>query len=479
MRRLTRVFQVLVGALLCASGCWWVTPAAADVRLPKIFGDRMVFQQGQKANLWGWAEKGEKVTVTFGSATGETTADDNGKWSLQVDPPAAGGPYELTVAGKNNVKLTDVLVGEVWVASGQSNMEWSVRQSANPQEEATNANFPLIRMIKVPRNPAKDPQDDINSSDWKTCSPETVSEFSAVGYFFARKLHQDLNVPVGIINTSWGGTICEAWTSRPALEADPDYQEILNRAKEFRPNNPNQASVLYNGMIKPLIPFRIQGAIWYQGESNVSRAEQYAKLFPAMIADWRKNWNQGDFPFLYVQLAPFRYNGQDPRFCAELWEAQLKTLSVPNTGMAVTTDIGDIKDIHPKNKQEVGRRLALWALAKTYGKEQVYSGPLYDTAAVEGDKIRVKFKSIGGGLVAKEGQPLTHFEIAADDQKFVAAKATIDGDSVIVSSDAVPKPVAVRFAWTDTATPNLFNQEGLPASPFRTDSFPLGTAGRK
>lgn len=458
-----------------------ISSAHADVRLSKIFTDHMVLQQSQPATIWGWADAGEKVTVEIMGSSAEATAGADGKWQAKVTPPAAGGPYELNVKGKNSIKLTDVLVGEVWICSGQSNMEWTVNASLNPQDEAKAATFPNIRHIKVAHNPAKEPQPDLlgnGQTGWTVCTPETVPNYTAVGYFFGRKLHQDLNVPVGLVNTSWGGTICEAWTSHPGLEAKPELKPILERDAEFKPGNPNQASALYNGMVNPLLPLSIRGAIWYQGESNLARAEQYATLFPNMIGDWRKNFGQGDFPFLFVQLAPFRYNGQDVRNCAELWEAQLKTLSVPNTGMAVTTDIGDVKDIHPKNKQEVGRRLALWALAKNYGKQLVFSGPLYDSHKVEGNKIRITFQQVGGGLMAKEGKPLSHFEIAGDDEKFVPATATIDGASIVVSSDQVAKPVAVRFAWNDTAEPNLFNQEGLPASPFRTDTFKMATAGK-
>jgi sialate O-acetylesterase len=405
-------------------------------------------------------------------------------------PAASGTPLELVAKGKNEIKITDVLTGEVWIASGQSNMEWSVAQSTNPADEIKNANYPQIRMIKVGRNPSDKPQDDFNfvpnpkdaKSGWAVASPETAAPMSAVGLFFARKLNKDLGVPVGIVSTNWGGTIAEAWTSHEALAADPEwFGPILERGKNFQPNQPNQPSVLYNSMIKPLVPFAIQGAIWYQGESNVSRAEQYAKLFPAMIADWRKSFGQGDFPFLFVQLAPYAYNKQmNTGQLPELWEAQLKTLTAsPNTGMCVTTDIATVNNIHPPNKQDVGARLALWALATTYGKSELaYSGPLYESMAVEDNKIRIKFKH-AAGLKLNESKPAQHFTIAGDDQKFVPATAAIDGETVVVSSPDVPKPVAVRFGWTDTSEPNLFNGAGLPASPFRTDSFPMVTAGKR
>jgi sialate O-acetylesterase len=470
----------------------WCGSARAEVKLPKIFSANMVVQQKQPAPVWGWASKGEKVSVALGDSKAEATAGEDGKWSVKLMPPAAGGPYTLTVAGTNTISIPDVLVGEVWVCSGQSNMEWRVSQAQNPAEEAAAGDFPKIRMFTVQRAPAETPQDDCNGS-WVVCKPDTVSNFSAVGYFFARKLHQELGVPVGMVNSSWGGTICEAWTSRPTLESDADFQPILERfdvarkndknatpPKDFNRNNPNQPSVLYNGMLKPIIPYGVKGAIWYQGESNIGRAEQYAKLFPAMIADWRKLWGQEKFPFIFVQLAPYRYGNNDPAILAEAWEAQLKTMrSVPDVGMAVTTDIGNIKNIHPTNKQEVGRRLAMWALVNTYGKMGEHSGPIYESMTIEGNKIRLKFKHVGGGLVAEGGRPLSHFTIAGEDEKFAPATATIEQDTVVVQSDAVAKPVAVRFAWSDTAEPNFFNKAGLPASPFRTDNFKLLTAGKK
>ena len=463
---------LLICVLLAATTTW------ADVRLPKIIGDHMVLQQKLPVSVWGWADPGEKVTVTLGQSKVATMADAGGKWIAVCDAMEAGGPCEMTVAGNNTITVKDVLVGEVWVCSGQSNMAMSVSGANNPQEEIAAADYPNIRLFTVGNRIAASPQDDCNGA-WAACSPKTVGGFSATAYFFGRHLHKEVSVPVGLINTSWGGTVAEAWTSHEGLLGEADFAPILQRAATFNPENPNQASVLHNGMIRPLTALAIRGAIWYQGESNVSRAAQYQKLFPAMITDWRTQWGLGDFPFLFVQLAPFRYGGQDPRNCAELWEAQRLTLSLANTGMAVTTDIGNVTDIHPKNKQEVGRRLALWALAKTHGKDLVYSGPLYESMSAEDGKIRVKFQHVGGGLVAKDDQPLGYFTIAAADGKFVPATAAIDGDTVVVHSEEVAEPVAVRFAWRDDAEPNLFNKEGLPASPFRTDDFDLATAGRQ
>jgi sialate O-acetylesterase len=453
--------------------------ARADVRLPKIIGDHMVLQQGKPLPVWGWADAGEKVTVTVGESKATATADDDGKWMVKLDAMEAGGPCQMTVQGNNTITLEDILIGEVWVCSGQSNMQWPVTASDKPQEEIAAADYPNLRLFTVARKVAEKPMDDCEGS-WAACSPQTVPGFSAVAYFFGRHLHKELDVPVGLINTSWGGTIAEAWMSHDGLLGEPDFEPILERAAQFNPKTPNQASNLYNGMLHPLIPFAIQGAIWYQGESNCTRAEQYRKLFPAMIQDWRKNWGQGEFAFLFVELAPFRYGWADPRCLPELWEAQFGTLELANTGMTVITDIGNLVDIHPKNKQEVGRRLALWALANTYGKDLVYSGPLYDSMTVEGDKIRIRFKHVGGGLVAK-GQlgPFTIAGLEGPFPQFLPATATIDGDTVVVQSDRVKKPVAVRFGWFDTAVPGLFNKEGLPASPFRTDDFEMVTAGSR
>ncbi len=493
--------------------------ALADIRLPLIIGDNMVLQQNQKTTIWGWADPGEEVMVgvSWHNMKWAVTAGRNGRWEYKMNPPKAGGPYEMTLSGKNTITIKNILVGEVWVCSGQSNMQWSVLASANATEEIAAANYPNLRLFTVQREVAEEPQSDCKGG-WTSCSPETVPDFSAVGYFFGRELHQKLSVPVGMIHTSWGGTPAEAWTRRGVLKSDTDFRPILDRyddavkkypqAKKeyeqkveewkqavekakaegknppprprapFGPGHPHTPSGLYNAMIAPLIPYGIQGAIWYQGESNAGRAYQYRKLFPAMIKNWRKDWGLGDFPFLFVQLANFREVKPDPNESdwAELREAQLMTLAVPNTGMATIIDIGEANDIHPKNKQDVGKRLALWALAKTYDKELIYSGPLYKSMESKGNQIILHFNHIGGGLVAAGGEPLKGFAVAGADRKFVWADAKIEGDTVVVSSDQVSEPVAVRYAWADNPICNLFNKEGLPASPFRTDQWPGLTA---
>ncbi|MBI3830588.1 MAG: sialate O-acetylesterase [Planctomycetes bacterium] len=473
----------------------------------------MVLQRGVKIPVWGKAEAGDEVTVTFSKQSVKATADKDGKWKAELEPLEAGGPFELTVAGKNTLTLKNVLVGDVWICSGQSNMEFAMSGAINAADEAAKADFPQIRHIKVPRVTALEPKDNIPTAKWDVCTPQTVPNFTAVGYFFARELHQELKVPIGLIHTSWGGTPAEAWTSREALEAEADlkiyneradkmaedfpkqkenYEKVLEKWKaaaekakaDGKPEpkkptapaepdkNPHRASVLYNGMLKPLVPGAFKGVIWYQGESNAGRSYQYRKLFPTMIQDWRKQWGAGDFPFLFVQLANFMARKPEPAESgwAELREAQTMTLSLPKTGMAVIIDIGDEKDIHPKNKQDVGKRLALAAQAIAYGKDLEFSGPLYDSMAVENNAIRLKFKHLGGGLEAKGGD-LKGFQIAGEDKKWAWAQAKIDGETIVVSNEKVEKPAAVRYAWADNPECNLYNKAGLPASPFRTDDW--------
>ena len=496
-----------------------VAVARAEVKLPAVVGDNMVLQADKSVPIWGWAKPDETVTVTvtLGGKAGKPVAvkaGADGRWQAMVPAMACGQAGEIAIRDSSSTTtIKNVLVGEVWVGSGQSNMQMTVKSSDNADQEIASAKYPKIRLFHVTRETAEAPKTDCQGK-WVECSPETVPEFSAALYFFGRHLHKELGVPMGLIHTSWGGTPAEAWTSRPTLEAEPSFKPLLDRwarqlanppdvveiNKKLMDNwkqavakakadkkpaprmprpvvdprvSPHRPASLYNAMIAPLLPYGIRGAIWYQGESNHKRAWEYRTLFPIMIRNWRQVWGQGDFPFGFVQLAPYNYHNE-PFYCAELREAQRLTLKAcPNTGMAVTMDIGNPKNIHPTNKQEVGRRLALWALATQYGKKDlVHSGPMYESMAVDGGKIRVRFGSIGSGLVTRDGQAPSHFLIAGDDQRFVPATAELDGNTVVVSSPAVAKPVAVRYAWQHDAEPNLANKEGLPASPFKTDNWP-------
>lgn len=486
--------------------------ARGEVTLPAIIGSHMVLESGTPLTIWGWANEGEEVTVALGDTKAVAKADANRDWLVKLPAmPAGDEPLEMTISGTNTIKLTDILVGEVWMGSGQSNMQWSVAQSANADAEIAAANYPKIRLFLVPLVPSGKPAKDVNAA-WTVCTPETVKPFSAVCYYFGRELHKSLNVPVGMIATSWGGTAIQPWIPPAGYDEVPQlkgerqqiesltnaYQTALkNKVPEVKnwletaekalaagqpigeppslPAHPFNSSGgitgLYNGMIHPLAPFAIRGALWYQGEANVGQGMHYHDLMKGLILGWRSVWAQGDFPFLFVQLAPFRYGG-NPQALPELWEAQTATLRVSNTGMAVTTDISDIQDIHPRNKQEVGRRLALWALARFYGKSDlVYSGPIYESMAVEGNHVRLKFQHADGGLMARDGKPLNWFSIAGSDKKFVPATSTIDGETVVVESPEISAPVAVRFGWHQIAEPNLANKAGLPASPFRTDTW--------
>lgn len=635
---------------------------SATPRLPHVFSNNMVLQRGMPIPVWGWADKNEKITLHFNHQTKSVTADNNGKWRINLDKEAAGGPYQLVVKGNETVTFNNVLVGEVWVCSGQSNMEMPIAgwgKIKNYEQEIKEANYPKIHVLTVVKEISSKPKDDIAPAEWKVCSPETAGEFTAVGYFFARELYNKLKVPVGLINTSWGGTMVETWISREAFENNDEFKSMISQMKVldldsltkqrmessnkkiksmqgglpsaseaatwknislddkdwpamqlpglwesrqvgeldgivwFRKtidisaadagkeatlelamiddndityvnevkagstnsyntkrkytipagvlkegknviavrvedtgggggvygessdmklaigNNvislagpwtfkvesllksnsgtvgPNDfPTLLYNAMLHPLIPYAIKGAIWYQGETNAGRAYQYRKAFPLMITDWRTKWKQGAFPFYFVQLASFgagNGNSKTGSAWAELREAQALTLSLPYTGMAVATDIGEEKDIHPKNKQDVGKRLAAIALHKTYGLGNIYNGPKYQSMKIEGNKIIVSFNKIGGELsVRDQTGEVKGFEIAGADKQFYDAKAIMKGNSVMLSSNEVAKPVAVRYAWADyPGDANLFNKQGFPAEPFRTDKWKGITEGNK
>ena len=512
-----RTTSFLIGFLLLFTG----TCVYSEVTLPHVISSNMVLQRNMQAPIWGWASPGEEITVTLSTeaegvepiSTTTAIADAEGNWQIKLPAMAAGGPYTLRIKGSNAIELTNVLFGEVWVCSGQSNMQWSVNASKDNEIEIAAAMYPKIRLFYIPRVPSGLLQKDVEA-DWYETTPETIPNFSAVAYYFGRKLYKNLDVPIGLINTSWGGTRIEPWTPPVGFAAVPALTSISKEVQDIQatyreqlpekmnaieawiaetrealdtgaqltqmPNNTHpfahqqRPTALYNGMVHPIVPYGIRGALWYQGESNLREGMLYHEKMKALINGWREVWGQGDFPFYFVQLAPFNYGGRNanPLFLPQIWEAQTATLALPNTGMAVTTDIGNLIDIHPRNKQDVGRRLALWALAKDYGRDDVtYSGPLYKAMAVEGNTIRLTFEHVGSGLTSRDNEPLTWFQIAGEDQEFVEAKATIDGDTVIVSNDAISNPVAVRFGWHQSAEPNFINKEGLPASPFRTDAW--------
>ncbi len=482
----------------------------AELRLPSVFSDHMVVQRDQRLTIWGWADPGERVQVQLAGRKARAKADDAGRWQVRLALLKAGGPYQMVVRGQSNaITLSDVLVGEVWICSGQSNMEFPLAQSRNGREEALAANYPRLRLLTVPRKVSDQPLDNFQGG-WVVCTPDTANRFTAVGYFFGRMLMQELDVPVGLINSSWGGTPSEAWTSQEALASDPDVRPLLDfwetRIREHQesmkkyesemeawkaagspadkePKRPviwlqDAPSRLYNGMIAPLVPFPVRGAIWYQGESNASRAYQYRKIFPMMIRDWRQAWGGRSLPFGFVQLANFLAKRPEPGDSdwAELREAQNLTLRLRNTGMAAIYDIGAASNIHPRNKQDVGRRLALWALARVYNQDlPEYSGPRYRSVRVDGASLLVSFIHVDGGLTLREGRA---FAVAGEDGHFVWAEARVEGERLRVWSPQVPHPVAVRYAWADNPDAVLYNAAGLPASPFRSDDWPGHTMGK-
>ncbi|MCA9257712.1 MAG: sialate O-acetylesterase [Planctomycetales bacterium] len=438
-----------------------------EFALPSLFSDHMVLQRDAPLNVWGTAPSDAEVTVALAGKTASTHADANGRWRLQLAPMPAGGPHRLeAVCGDLTLRCDDVLVGEVWIASGQSNMEWRMAVVRDAALEMAAANRPNIRFIDVPHRVADEPQTDFSSKGWRAARTDTIGPFSAVAYFFGRELQDELDVPIGLIGCNWGGTLMEAWTSKDALLASPTFREAAESTprNEKRPQN-NPAS-LFNGMLAPLIPYTIRGAIWYQGEANAGRAHQYRELSEVMITDWRERWGLGDFPFLLVQLAGFEPGGDRWPF---LREAQTQSAELNNVGMALAIDIGHQTDIHPRNKQEVGRRLALRALSMAYGKQVVSRGPTFRDIEIDGSEMVVCFDNCAGGLVVPSGK-LLGFQIAGDDGKFVAAEAHLVKGKVRLSHPDVPEPLAVRYDWAAYPDGNLYNESGLPAEPFRTDA---------
>jgi sialate O-acetylesterase len=496
----------------------------ADVTLAPLFTDHAVLQQDKAVPVWGWAAPGEKVTVAFRDQTAHATAGKDGSWIVYLEPLKPGAPGELVVTGKNTIRLQDVVVGEVWVCAGQSNMEFTVGGPKgavygveNADEEVAAAQYPLIRHFKVERAVAALPADTAPGA-WVVCSPETAGQFTAVGYFFARDLCQRLDVPVGIINSTWGGTAIESWLSDAALKSDPalavvderwakaladapaqrakreatlaslarqeaaaktespaKYAEFLKKKPWLPPlpgpDSPDAPRSLFNGMINPLLPGAIRGVLWYQGESNVGRPGEYGRLLAALISHWRLHWGQGDLPFYWVQLPNYKDPGDASGVAwARLREAQAQALALPNTGMAVTIDLGEPDNIHPRNKQEVGRRLALLARHFVHGIPGDWTGPVFKSAERTGAAMRVHFDHADSGLTAHE-KPLSGFVLAGADRRFYPAAARIDGNTVVVSAPQAKEPVAVRYAWADAPDANLFDGAGLPAAPFRSDDW--------
>jgi sialate O-acetylesterase len=441
-------------------------PSDGNISLPEIFSDNMVLQQKSDVTIWGWAKTGEKVVLKADWLTAElsTTVNNQGKWSLILKTPEAGGPFTISLKGYNEVTLKNVLIGEVWLCSGQSNMEWSAAMGINnAEEEIKNANYPDIRFFSVYHATSQYPQDHF-TGEWAACTSESMRNFSVLAYLFARKLHEVLGVPVGVINSSWGGTPAEAWMPEEVIMKNDLLREAASDQKPV-PWGPVEPGRIYNSMISPLIPFRIAGVLWYQGEANTINAYAYKELLSALIKSWRTGWGY-EFPFYYAQIAPYKY--VKPFEGVEVREAQRKVLLVPNTGMVVLSDIGDTANIHPKNKQDAALRFANLALNRYYGKIKTEdSGPLFKNMRIDRNKVMISFDHADGLYV--KGDKLNCFEVAGQDKIYYQATAKIKDNQVIVQSDKVKIPVAVRFAWSNTATPNLFNAANLPASCFKAE----------
>lgn len=515
---MTRFVRRVATPLLLALALAFVSGARADVTLAPLFADGAVLQRDKPIPIWGRADPGEKLVLTFSGQRREATASPDGRWIAILDPlPASPLGTDLVVAGKNTLTLRDVLVGEVWLCSGQSNMEWPVARSDRAAQEIASADFPLIRHLKVHHTVADAPAESVATTGWQPASPQTVPTFSAVGYFFARDIHQHLGVPVGLINASYGGTPIEAWLSPAALASNPTFRIVDERWQQAIVDFPNQKThfdaamsqwpaaevaakakgkpahdaflkanprprpplgpghpwtprALFNGMINPLLPYAIRGVLWYQGENNVAQPADYHALFSSLITYWRAHFGQGDVPFFWVNLAAFRYPEDNTGMrAAFLREAQTRTLALPHTAQAIAIDVGHPTDIHPTNKQEVGRRLALLAKHRVYGGIGDDTGPTFASATPEGSALRVRFTH-AGGLIAYN-KPVQSLQLAGPDRVFHPAEARIDRDTLLVTSRAVREPVAVRYAWSNAPEANLYNGAGLPAVPFRSDDW--------
>jgi len=506
---------VALGTALAAVRC------GGAVTLPTVFGDHMVLQRGGPIPVWGWAAPGEEVQVVLGEIRSTTTAAATGAWRVDLPAQEAGGPFTLVVTGSTTVTFSDVLIGEVWLCSGQSNMQMTVRSSQNFDQEKAAADLPQIRHLGVPRVPAALPAKDVPACAWSVCSPDSVGDFSAAAYFFGREIQRELKVPVGLINSSWGGTRIEPWTPLCGFAQVKELSAILERVTLTLPSaathkrelstqlaateawvaaarkaladnafppaypdfpagllplqNHQDPTTLYNGMVHGLVPYALRGAIWYQGESNHGEGMAYTDKMRALIGGWRQVWGKPDLPFYFVQIAPYEYGQEAPEVVPSFWEAQAAATAVPGTGMVVIHDVGNTKDIHPANKQAVGQRLARMAIARTYGRKGIEdSGPVFRSMAVEEGAIRLQFDHVGSGLATRDGKAPDGFEVIdAAGEDFVPAVARIEGATVVLSAALAPKPVAVRFAWSKVAEPNLMNREGLPAWPFRAGTVPV------
>lgn len=486
----------------------------AEIRTSAVFGDSMVLQREKPIHIWGWATPNQSVAVSLADHSVTATSDSSGRFDVQLPEMKAGGPHVVSIkCGAEERSFKDVLIGEVWLCSGQSNMQWAVNSANDPDLESLTAKYPNLRLITVPRVGTQEPQDSFEGQ-WQACTPETVKEFSAVGYFFGRQIHQTLDVPVGLIDNAWGGSAAEAWVKRDVLRESGRFDELLEKwrgieatydfaalmknyeeklaafkknSKLKRPSKPrdqlggqHRPANLYNGVLHPVIGYTIRGTIWYQGESNAGRAYQYRDLFSLMIQHWRDEWKQDDFSFYWVQLADYLAEKPEPgdSTWAELREAQTMALQLPNTGEAVIIDLGEASDIHPKNKQDVAKRLARWALAKDYGYDLPYQSPTFKSMDVNDGKAILTFDHVGGGLDTFDVRSPIGFTVAGEDRAFVLAEAKITSKSTIeVSAEAVADPIAVRYAWADNPVCNVQSKEGLPMTPFRTDDWKGVTAG--